>query len=97
MLVIDGLFKGLAELECYAADLTTLGADQKRRDISWRLGLGEDILDQTIRLWDVQSGKELYRLAGHTDKLWTVACSADGCYALSGSFDKTLRLWRLPK
>jgi GMP synthase (glutamine-hydrolysing) len=55
MLVIDGFFKGLAELECYAADLTTLGADQKRRDISWRLGLGEDILDQTIRLSELSN------------------------------------------
>ena len=41
--------------ECYAADLTTLGADQKRRDISWRLGLGEDILDQTIRLSELSN------------------------------------------
>ena len=53
--------------------------------------------DRTLRVWDVKSGEELYRLVGHTDKLWAVACSADGCYALSGSFDKTLRLWRLPK
>jgi GMP synthase (glutamine-hydrolysing) len=50
LLVVEGFFKDLPELEGYAADLTTLEADRKRRDIAWRLGLGEDILDERIRL-----------------------------------------------
>jgi WD40 repeat protein len=30
---------------------------------------------------------------GHTDLVWSVSFSPDGQYALSGSFDKTLKLW----
>jgi GMP synthase (glutamine-hydrolysing) len=54
-LVVEGFFKDIAELEHYAADLATLEADRKRRDISWRLGLGEDILDDRIRLSELSN------------------------------------------
>jgi GMP synthase (glutamine-hydrolysing) len=55
MLVVEGFFKDISELECYAADLTTLEVDRKRRDIAWRLGLGEDILDERIRLLELSN------------------------------------------
>jgi GMP synthase (glutamine-hydrolysing) len=55
LLVVEGFFKHRSELERYAADLTTLEADQKRRDIAWRLGLGEDILDEGIRLSELSN------------------------------------------
>ena len=54
-LLVEGFFKDISELECYAADLTTLEADRKRRDIAWRLGLGEDILDERIRLLELSN------------------------------------------
>jgi WD40 repeat protein len=34
--------------------------------------------DNTIRLWDVESGKEKSVLEGHTGYVWTVAFSPDG-------------------
>jgi GMP synthase (glutamine-hydrolysing) len=43
-LVDEGFFSDLATLERYAADLESLGADSTRRDIAWRLGVGDDIL-----------------------------------------------------
>jgi GMP synthase (glutamine-hydrolysing) len=54
-LVVEGFFKDLSELESYAADLTTLETDQKRRDIAWRLALGEDILDEGMRLSELSN------------------------------------------
>ena len=49
--------------------------------------------DKTVRLWDVETGRCLRVLEGHTDSVWSVAWSADQRRALSGSGDKTVRLW----
>jgi WD40 repeat protein len=51
--------------------------------------------DNTVRLWDVASGKELRCCKGHTKGVRSVAISADGKRALSGGNDATLRLWDL--
>jgi WD40 repeat protein len=53
--------------------------------------------DLTVRLWDVESGKELHVFRGHTQSIWVVAISPDGRLALSGGDDRVLRLWGLPK
>jgi len=47
----------------------------------------------TARLWDVQTGQELRRFAGHTDDVRYVAFSPDGKYILTASQDGTTRLW----
>ena len=49
ILVTEGFFVDLTELENYAADLSTLAADQQRRDIAWRFGFGDDIMKQSVR------------------------------------------------
>jgi len=48
--------------------------------------------DQTLRLWDVSTGKEIRSYVGHTGGVNSVAFSPDGKLALSGG-DDTLRLW----
>jgi small GTP-binding protein len=49
--------------------------------------------DNTVRLWDMETGRCLKVFRGHTDTIWTVSWSANHCRALSGSVDNTARVW----
>jgi len=50
-------------------------------------------LDNTARLWDVETGQVIHTLTGHTAGIRNVAYSPDGNYLLTGSGDNTARLW----
>jgi len=49
--------------------------------------------ENTIRLWDVASGRELRELSGHSGWVRSLAFSPDGRLIVSGSTDQTIRLW----
>ncbi|XGV96578.1 MAG: NB-ARC domain-containing protein [Leptolyngbya sp. BL-A-14] len=49
--------------------------------------------DQTVRLWDVQTGQCIKTLPGHTGLVSSVSFSADGKLLISGSQDETIKLW----
>jgi small GTP-binding protein len=52
-------------------------------------------VDNTVRLWEVGTGRAVRVLEGHSASVYSVAFSPDGKHALSGSFDQTVRLWDL--
>jgi WD40 repeat protein/serine/threonine protein kinase len=49
--------------------------------------------DQTVKVWDAQSGAELVTLRGHTAAVNSVAFSSDGARLASASWDYTVRVW----
>ena len=51
--------------------------------------------DNTLKLWEAATGKELRTFTGHSDRVVSVTFSPDGRSALSGCADNTLRLWDL--
>jgi glucose repression regulatory protein TUP1 len=46
-----------------------------------------------VRLWDARTGQLLERFDGHKDSVYSVAFSSDGKSIVSGSLDKTLKIW----
>ena len=49
--------------------------------------------DNSVRLWDVGTGKELKKLEGHSDTVWECKFAPKGDIIVSGSSDKTLKIW----
>jgi len=49
--------------------------------------------DQTVRLWDVNTGKLLHTYQGHQGSVLVVRFSPDGKNLVSGSADGTIKIW----
>ncbi|KAJ2445595.1 WD repeat-containing protein 83 [Coemansia sp. RSA 2424] len=49
--------------------------------------------DRAVYLWDVSQAQLTRKLADHTQRVDCVAISDDGSIVVSGSFDKTVRVW----
>ncbi|GER25536.1 WD-40 repeat family protein [Striga asiatica] len=58
-----------------------------------QLVLASASFDSTIKLWDVDAGRQLHSLNGHRDPVYSVAFSPNGEYLASGSLDKCLHVW----
>ncbi len=61
-------------------------------DGSRRLSGGDD---DTLIVWNIQTGSLIRTLAGHSGRVRSVAFLPDGTHALSGADDDTLILWDL--
>jgi WD40 repeat protein len=55
---------------------------------SWAAGT-----EHVARVWEVQTGKELFQLDGHSGGIFALAWSRDGKWIASSSFDRTVRIW----
>lgn len=48
-------------------------------------------LDNTMKVWDIESGKAMKTLFGHIEGIWAIAC--DKLRLISGSHDRTIKVW----
>ena len=83
------------ELRCWDASSTFDGQKMGVHDVALsadgRLALSASWCD--IRVWQVARSRETGRLVGHKFPVNCVALSTDGLRAISGSNDRTVRIW----
>jgi WD40 repeat protein len=60
-----------------------------------RYGDGKQYLytDRVARIWDAVTGKEVYVLRGHTNRIVSASFSPDGRRIVTASWDRTARIW----
>ncbi|MBI3462346.1 MAG: redoxin domain-containing protein, partial [Planctomycetes bacterium] len=51
--------------------------------------------EKAVKLWDVATGKLLWKVAGHTSRVRSISFSPDGQTLASASDDQTLKLWHV--
>lgn len=52
--------------------------------------------DNVIRIWNLDTEHEVYRLVGHEGSVSALEFNAAGSALVSGSFDTTVRFWKVP-
>ena len=49
--------------------------------------------DETIKIWDANTGECLKTLEGHLDYVYSVTFGPDGTKIISCSYDETIKIW----
>merc|ERR1711934_36607 len=70
-----------------------LSASRDKTVILWKLTRDEESFGYPMRLWDLNTGTTTRRFLGHTKDVLSVAFSSDNRQIMSGSRDKTIKLW----
>jgi GMP synthase (glutamine-hydrolysing) len=55
ILVREGFYADAASADAHMDDLVAIDADKSRKDIAWRLGLGEEVLDDALRKTELRN------------------------------------------
>lgn len=79
--------------ECYASPVGSIRSVVVAPDGKKALIVGEN---RVVVFWDIQKGREIVRMQGHTASVRCAAFSSDGQRAITGSADQTCRVWKLP-
>jgi len=51
--------------------------------------------DNTLKIWDLETGKEKFSFIGHSDEITAIAITPDGNQIISSSRDGTIKAWNL--
>ncbi len=79
-----------AELPQYKEEITALSVSPDGRTLAVASGTN-------VELWDVAKATRIARLSEHERKVSCLAFSPDGTLLASGSYDKTVRLWKVAR
>ena len=79
-----------SEMYSYSAHADTVFDVAFSRDGSTLISAG----GRDIKFWDLATGKQRFTLRGHRKDVSCIAVSHDERLLVSGSWDKTIRLWR---
>jgi WD40 repeat protein/uncharacterized caspase-like protein len=85
----DSLQKSAAILSWGKSAITSLALTPDGKLLA---GAGND---KTVKVWELATGKLVYTLEGHTDKVRSVSISPDGKLLASASMDEKIKLWDL--
>lgn len=51
---------------------------------------------RNLRIWDADSGKEMFSLTAHAGQVRSICYSRDGTALATGGYDRLVKVWRLP-
>jgi WD40 repeat protein len=71
----------------YSVEAVTITSDRSKAiSASW---------DNTLKVWDLITGKEIFTLTGHLNSVNKVVVTPDNSKAISASWDGTYKVWDL--